>query len=134
MHFNIEKTIGCIVGLVLFLKIVFVIFSPTEMVQILTISLVAFAAYGVQRVEWNEGETWTVFGICVYQNRRVLSQWTICGLIPISKAVVEENSHAIIPNSEDAKVIGNLFISYGLPFILSVLPFGGYRKLPRKLR
>lgn len=132
MHINAEKTIGAVVGAILCVKLVFIVFPGTELLQILAVAMFVFLAYGVQRVEWNEGASWTVFGICVYRSRRVFSQWTVFGLIPVSKPIVEESRHEVIPNADDAKAIAGFLMNYGIPILLSILPFGGYRRLPRR--
>jgi hypothetical protein len=119
MKFDLIKTIISVIGFVASWKIIFFIFSPSELSVIIIITLLLFAAYGIQLIEWPEESSVTILGLSVYESRKIKQQYRIFGLIPISGVMTIKSQGSFFKDLDPY---------VALPFIKAVIssvPFGG---------
>ena len=85
MHLDLIKTTLSIIGFFGSFKLIFFFFSAAETLTMLLVGIILFALYSVQRIEWNYQSTTSLFGITLRSESTYYSQYTLFGIIPISK-------------------------------------------------
>ncbi len=121
MNLNLLKTISSVLGGILFIKGIFWIFNPSEILTVVGIYILTIGLYGIQNVKWEKNSSTTFFGFTIYKSRIINQQLCLFGIIPISKVQTLENHVAYFPSEEITPLIlENLKSS-----LLSSLPLGG---------
>lgn len=118
MNIDLLKITGSIVGAIISLKILFFIFNPSELLIIILIGVLLFISYGIHSTEWDEHSSFSIFGINIYNSKRVFQQYRILGIIPLSRATLVRKEHS---------VFDELNPTVALPLVkttISALPFG----------
>ena len=127
MHLNLGKTIFSVLGFLACWKIFFLIFSAAETGIILLSTLLLFAAYGIQSVEWIEKSSTSLFGVTIKSQATVYTQYTLFGIVPISKP------RSVDVNTEYFKEIDIRpylpTATQALTMMKSALPFGGIKSI-----
>jgi len=100
MHFETSKIIGSIIGAIISFKIIFWLFSPSELWTIIFIFAFIFLAYGIQPTEWVEEKSFSLFEIDIYSSRKVCQQYRIFGLIPITEKKYVETHYSLFEDLE----------------------------------
>ena len=127
LHVDLRKTVLSVIGGVfcylLIWKLLFLFFSVSESFLMILISCIigafVLAAYGVQRVEWSEDSSWSLFGIAFKTTTTVYSQYKLFGIYGISEPEIVSRE-IIYP--ENPPLIDVLSLASSLK---SLLPFGG---------
>jgi hypothetical protein len=117
MRLEILKIVGSVIGAIISLKIIFWLFSPSEIWTIVLIFAFIFFAYGIQTTEWTENESLSIFGFDIYHSRKVYQQYRVFGIIPISKTQLLESHHSILEDLDPLVLIPT-------KTAISMLPFG----------
>jgi len=117
MHFESLKIVGSVIGAIVSIKIIFWLFSPSEIWTIILIFVFIFFAYGIQITEWTENESFSIFGLNIYHSSKVYQQYRVFGIIPISKRRLLETHHTILGDLEPAILVPT-------KTLISMLPFG----------
>ena len=84
MNINLVKAIGGVVGYVVICWVLFLVFTPRELLFIILIPLCVSICYMIRTVEWVEESTFSIFGVSVYSTRRVKQQHRLFGVVPVS--------------------------------------------------
>jgi hypothetical protein len=117
MRLEILKIVGSVIGAIISLKIIFWLFSPSEIWAIVLIFAFIFFAYGIQTTEWTENESFSIFGLNIYNSSKVHQQYRVFGIIPISKTKLLESHHSILEDLDPPVLIPT-------KTAISMLPFG----------
>ncbi len=126
MHIDLLKITGSLLGAFILSKILFWIFSPSEIIGAVLIYISVLALYGLQLTQWSEKSRISIFNIEIYSSEKVYQQYRIFGVIPISKKIKVENNTSFFGGNLIEEVILKK-----LPqrFLFSLLPFGALRKI-----
>ena len=61
MRLEILKIVGSVIGAIVSFKIIFWLFSPSEIWTIIFVFVFIFFAYGIQTTEWTETKSFSIF-------------------------------------------------------------------------
>ena len=128
LHVDLRKTVLSVIGGVfcylLLWKLLFLFFSVSETFLMILASCIigafVLAAYGVQRVEWPETSSWSVFGFIMRSEGTFYAQYKLFGLFGISEPEIVSRK-IFYPDNFPLRKVLNL-----ASFLKSLLPFGGY--------
>lgn len=128
MHADLLKISGALIGYLASWKIIFLIFNPSEVFTIMVFSILLFIPYGIHTVEWAMDRSFSMFGKKIYENRKVMQQYRLLGIIPISYAKLVEEKSSFLMDLDPYIVLPAVKIG------LSLLPFGALLTSSGKLK
>ena len=120
MHTDLIKLLGSVLGFIISWKLIFWLFSPSELSAIIMVNVLLFFAYGIKLVEWSEESSWSFFGVSAYRSKKINRQYKIFGFMPISSIYTIKFHRGILDDHAPKDFLPLAKMA------LNLLPFFGY--------
>jgi hypothetical protein len=119
MHYDLLKLFGSALGFIICWKLIFLIFSPSELSVMILVVALLISAYGIHFIEWPEDSSFSILGLSIYRSRKIKGQYRILGIIPISSTITTKTHISILEE------LGPYVVYPVAKIAISTLPFGG---------